>query len=496
MKKKLLIYIVAFNHEKFIEKVLDKIDDKIFEKYQTEILVNDDSSQDETLKIINDYKNQNIDKNCKITILSNPDNLGYGGNQKIGYYYAIKNQYDFVALVHGDGQYAPELLDNLIEDMSQKNADAVFGSRMLIKGGALKGGMPLYKFIGNKILTFFQNKILSSNLSEFHSGYRIYTVDILKKIPFHLNSNDYSFDTEIIIQLLFSKSKIAEFPIPTYYGEEISYVNGLYYAYRIMIESFKAKVLNFGILYDKKYDVLPIVNNYLLKDNFLSPHSEAINQIKNKSKVLDIGCNDGGLGNKLMSQKECEVIGLEVSKNQLTHNLNEFYMCDLDKGLPDINYDSINYITMLDVIEHLKNPEEFMDQLYSKVSNNDKIEILISTPNISFIVIRLMLFFGFFNYGKRGILDKTHTRLFTFSSFSKLILGANFKIVDVKGMPAPFPLAIGSNIFSNLLININKSLIFLFKSLFSYQIFMKIRPRASLELLLSRAKEKAKLQEK
>jgi 2-polyprenyl-3-methyl-5-hydroxy-6-metoxy-1,4-benzoquinol methylase len=496
MKKKLLIYIVAFNHEKFIEKVLDKIDDKIFEKYQTEILVNDDSSQDETLRIINDYKNQNIDKNCKITILSNPDNLGYGGNQKIGYYYAIKNQYDFVALVHGDGQYAPELLDNLIEDMSQKDADAVFGSRMLIKGGALKGGMPLYKFIGNKILTFFQNKILSSNLSEFHSGYRIYTVDILKKIPFHLNSNDYSFDTEIIIQLLFSKSKIAEFPIPTYYGEEISYVNGLYYAYRIMIESFKAKVLNFGILYDKKYDVFPIVNNYLLKDNFLSPHSEAINQIKNKSKVLDIGCNDGGLGNKLMSQKECEVIGLEVSKNQLTHNLNEFYMCDLDKGLPDINYDSINYITMLDVIEHLKNPEEFMDQLYSKVSNNDKIEILISTPNISFIVIRLMLFFGFFNYGKRGILDKTHTRLFTFSSFSKLILGANFKIVDVKGMPAPFPLAIGSNIFSNLLININKSLIFLFKSLFSYQIFMKIRPRVSLELLLSRAKEKAKLQEK
>ncbi len=496
MKKKLLIYIVAFNHEKFIEKVVDRIDDKIFEKYHTEILVNDDSSQDKTLKIISDYKNRNIDKNCKITILSNPDNLGYGGNQKIGYYYAIKNQFDFVALVHGDGQYAPELLDNLIEDMTQKNADAVFGSRMLIKGGALKGGMPLYKFIGNKILTFFQNKILSANLSEFHSGYRIYTVDVLKKIPFHLNSNDYSFDTEIIIQLLFSKSKIAEFPIPTYYGEEISYVNGLYYAYRITIESLKAKVLNFGILYDKKYDVFPISNNYLLKDNFLSPHSESINQIKNKSKVLDIGCNDGGLGNKLMTQKECEVIGLEVSKDKLIYNLNEFYMCDLDKGLPDFNYNNIHYITMLDVIEHLKSPEKFMDELYSKVSNNDKIEILISTPNISFIVIRFMLFFGFFNYGKRGILDKTHTRLFTFSSFSKLILGANFKIVEVKGIPAPFPLAIGSNIFSNLLLKINKFLIFFFKSLFSYQIFMKIKPRMSLEFLLNKAKEKVELQEK
>ena len=139
MKKKLLIYIVAFNHEKFIEKVVDRIDAKIFGKYNTEILVNDDSSQDKTLKIISDYKNRNTDKNCKITILSNPDNLGYGGNQKIGYYYAIKNQFDFVALVHGDGQYAPELLDNLIEDMSQKNADAVFGSRMINKFGRTIG---------------------------------------------------------------------------------------------------------------------------------------------------------------------------------------------------------------------------------------------------------------------------------------------------------------------------------------------------------------------
>tara|TARA_B110000967_G_C18885687_1_gene563852 strand:- start:701 stop:2185 length:1485 start_codon:yes stop_codon:yes gene_type:complete len=491
MNKKLLIYVVAFNHEKFIEKVLDRIDDKIFEKYETEILINDDSSDDDTLKIINDYKKKNIEKKCKITILSNPDNLGYGGNQKIGYHYAIKNQYDFVALVHGDGQYAPELLDDLIEDMMQKNADAVFGSRMLIKGGALKGSMPLYKYIGNKILTFFQNKILSANLSEFHSGYRIYTVNSLKKIPFHLNSNDYPFDTEIIIQLLFSKSKIIEFPIPTYYGQEISYVNGFYYAYKIMIESVKAKIQKFGILYDKKYDVFPEVNNYILKNDFLSPHSETINQIQKNSKILDIGCNDGGLGNKLIKEKDCEVIGVEINKNQLKYNLNAFHTCDLDRDLPNIDYNKIDNVIMLDVIEHLKSPEEFMSKLYSKVSNNSKIEILISTPNISFFLIRFMLFFGFFNYGKRGILDRTHTRLFTFSSFSKLILGANFKIVSVKGMPAPFPLALGSNIFSNSFLNINRFLIFFFKSLFSYQIFMKIRPNTSLELLLSRAKVKA-----
>ena len=493
MTKKLLICIVAFNHEQFIKKVLDRINEKIFEKYQTEILINDDSSDDDTLKIINDYRDQNIGKKCKITILSNPNNLGYGGNQKIGYHYAIKNQYDFVALVHGDGQYAPELLDDLIEDMTKKKADAVFGSRMLIKGGALKGNMPIYKFIGNKILTFFQNAILSSNLSEFHSGYRIYTVNALKNIPFHLNSNNYSFDTEIIIQLLFSKSKIAEFPIPTFYGKEISYVNGIYYAYQIIIESLKAKVQKFGILYDKKYDVLPVVNNYLLKDKFLSPHSEAIRQIKNRSNVLDIGCNDGSLGKKLIEEKQCYVTGLEIEKSKLKYNLNEFHNCDLDNSLPDIDYNRIDSILILDVLGHLKNPEEFMEKLYFKISKNEKVEIFISTPNISFFLIRFMLFFGFFNYGKKGILDKTNSRLFTFLSFSKLILGANFKIISIKGIPAPYPLAIGSNIFSASLLNLNRFLIYLFKSLFSYQIFMKIKPNPSLELLLDKAREKANL---
>jgi len=177
----------------------------------------------------------------------------------------------------------------------------------------------------------------------------------------------------------------------------------------------------------------------------------------------------------------------------LKYNLNEFYKCDLDESLPDIDYSRIDNVVILDVVEHLKNPEEFMEKLYFKISKNEKVEIFISTPNISFFLIRFMLFFGFFNYGKRGILDKTHSHLYTISSFSKLILGANFKIISVKGIPAPFPLAIGSNFFSTSLLSLNKFLIYLFKSLFSYQIFMKIKPNPSLELLLNKAKEKANL---
>tara|TARA_B100001093_G_scaffold367127_1_gene351933 strand:+ start:3544 stop:5043 length:1500 start_codon:yes stop_codon:yes gene_type:complete len=489
MKKKVLIYVVAYNHEKFIEKTINRISDQVFQKYQTEILISDDKSNDSTFNIIGNIK-KNFNKDCKISILSNPVNQGYGGNQKIGYFYAVKNNYDYVVLLHGDGQYAPELIEKLLENIQSDNAGAIFGSRMLDKGSALKGGMPVYKFIGNKILTYFQNKFLKSNLSEFHSGYRVYSVDTLKKIPFHLNSNDYSFDTEIIIQLMFAKQKISEMPIPTYYGEEISYVNGLYYAYQVMRETMKASIQKFNIFYENKYDLTQNKSIYLSKENFKSPHSEAINRVKNNSFVLDIGCHDGSVANFLINKKNCKVIGADQNDENLNHEITKFYSIDLDKDLPDLDYDKLDYILLLDVIEHIKDPESFMKKLYEKISNNEKIEVFISTGNVSFIIIRLMLLFGFFNYGKRGILDRTHTRLFTFSSLKNLIKGSNFKIDNMIGIPCPFPIVLKSKLISKFLININSFFIFFSKSIFSYQMFMKIRPNPSLNLILDKAQKK------
>ncbi len=488
--KKLLIYVVTYNHEDFIQKTLERIDKKLFENYDTEILVNDDSSKDNTLKILKQIKT-NFNNKVKFTILSNPKNLGYGGNQKIGYFYSIKHKFDFVALLHGDGQYAPEVMIDLLDVLQNDNAKAVFGSRMMSKFGALKGGMPMYKFIGNKILTYLQNKILKSKLSEFHSGYRIYDVEALKKIPFHLNSDDFSFDTEIIIQFLILKFKISEVSIPTYYGEEISYVNGTHYAYRIMIESFKANFQKYGILYEKKYDLIDSEIKYVYKKNFLSTHSISFKTIKNNSLILDIGSAQGDLIQHLLDEKNCKVIGIDRETKTASSKNIEFITCDLNKELPNLDYNKFDYILFLDVIEHLEDPENFLNRLYEKVSDNEKIEILISTPNISFFIMRFMLLFGFFNYGKRGILDKTHTRLFTFQSFNRLITDSNFKIIQTIGIPAPFPLAIGENLVSKIFINMNNVAIKVWKSFFSYQILCKIRPNKSLSLLLKKAEKES-----
>ncbi len=490
VKKKLLILIVAFNHEKFIKKVLDRINQNLSEKYNVEILINDDSSTDKTVEFAKEFINNNSKSQFKYKILSNPENQGYGGNQKIGYHYAIKNHFDFVALLHGDGQYAPEYLEELVEPLNSNDTDAVFGSRMIIKGGALKGGMPLYKFIGNKILTFYQNTIFSTNFSEFHSGYRIYKVESLKKIPFEINSNDYSFDNEIIVQFLISKLTIKEKAIPTYYGDEISYVNGMKYAYQVFKINLKAKLQQLGIFYDRKFDCSSTQkNNYVIKKNFFSTHTFALEKIKKNSKVLELGCNEGKFLEELKRENNCEVTGVDTDDKIKNDQIDNYISFDLENGLPDIDYKNFDYILLLDVIEHLSNPEKFISELKSKLNKCKDVKLLISTPNIGFIIMRLMLLFGFFNYGKRGILDKTHKRLFTFSTFNDLLKQYDFQIIKSNGIPAPFPLAIGENFLSKILINANLFLIKLSKNLFSFQIFLEVKPGISLEILLERAKK-------
>ena len=200
---------------------------------KVEVLIIDDSSNDDTF--LNGLRYQRSHPAFKITLLRTPQNQGYGGNQKLGYRYAIDNGFDIVALVHGDGQYAPEKLPELLAPLLHGEADAVLGSRMIEKRAARAGGMPLYKWLGNQILTTFQNWMLGTTFSEFHSGYRLYSTKSLLQIPFEKNTNEFHFDTEIIVQLVLRKLRVAELPIPTYYGDEICHVNGLRYAWDICL---------------------------------------------------------------------------------------------------------------------------------------------------------------------------------------------------------------------------------------------------------------------
>lgn len=487
-KKRLLIFIVAYNAEKTIAKVITRIPKNLSNNYDISILIIDDASEDSTFEISKNLMNENSYPFPIIT-LKNPLNQGYGGNQKIGFFYAIKHKFDIVALIHGDGQYAPECLNELLEPINKNITDVVFGSRMLSRFGALKGRMPIYKYIGNKILTTFQNFILKSNLSEYHSGYRVYSVKSLMQIPFELNSNVFHFDTEIIIQLMFANQKIKELPIPTYYGSEISRVNGIRYAYDVVLTTLKARAQKFSILYDPKFDI-PISgqDNYMSKVEFPSSHMETVNRIQPNSRILDIGGASGMISNAL-ADKNCITIGLD--KNIPSKNsYDDFTIFDLNDGPIPFKLDSFNYILLLDVVEHLTDPEKFISELrrYGKIKYET--QILVSVPNTAFLPLRLSLLFGIFNYGKRGILDKTHTRLFTLNSISNLFIQNGFEIKTIKGIPVPYGLIFGKDsIVTKTFTLFNLIFIKIWKKLFSYQFYLEIRQQPTLEQLLDDANQ-------
>jgi glycosyltransferase involved in cell wall biosynthesis len=229
MSQRIGIFIVAYNAETTIARVLERIPDDIVAKVE-EIFVFDDCSQDNTYEVGRSYSDGVAA--AKLTIHRNPVNLMYGGNQKRGYTYAIERGLDIVVLLHGDGQYAPEVMQRLLGPLESGDAQLVMGSRMLEPGAALIGHMPFYKYVGNRILTTIQNKLLGTHFSEFHSGYRAYACQALRRLDFDCLTHSWHFDTQIILEFLRRGYTIAEVPIPTYYGDEICHVNGIAYAYQ------------------------------------------------------------------------------------------------------------------------------------------------------------------------------------------------------------------------------------------------------------------------
>ncbi len=481
-RKRLLIFVIAYYAEETLTSVLERIPRSIFADYDCAILVVDDASGDRTDAIGRAYRRAHPE--IAMTVLRNEFNQGYGGNQKVGYTFAIRQRFDFVAMVHGDGQYAPEELPNLVAPLRDGRADAVFGSRMMTRFGALKGGMPLYKFVGNRILSSSQNLLLGADLTEFHSGYRIYSVAALRRIRYRLNSNDFHFDTEIIIQLLNAGLRIAELPIPTYYGDEICRVNGMKYARNVMLATLRCVAHRSGLLYQRKFDPVADQGNghYDLKLGYASSHQFALDAIAPGAAVLDIGAGPGGMARELL-KKGCRVAvvdqftppdGLDTGVTVFTQDLDE---------APRFDVRGYDYLLLLDVIEHLKDPEQFLERLRAQFDYTPR-TVILTTPNVAFGIQRLMLLLGQFNYGRAGILDRTHTRLFTFRTLRHLLTDAGFRIDEMRGVPAPFPKVFGDGLVGRTLTALNQFGIRISRSLFSYQIFVVARPTPDVDFIL------------
>lgn len=199
----------AYNAAKTLERTTREIPQGLAD----EILVVDDASSDETVSVA---------KRLGLSVIAHPKNLGYGGNQKTCYRWALERGADIVAMIHPDYQYDPKLLPYLTGLIAADICDVMLGSRIRTRREALKGGMPLYKYLANRALTFAENIILGLALSEFHTGYRAFSRKALQEIPWEKNSDDFVFDQEILVQAAHFGFRIGEIPVPARYFLEAS----------------------------------------------------------------------------------------------------------------------------------------------------------------------------------------------------------------------------------------------------------------------------------
>ena len=234
--RKLVVVMPAYNAEKTLRQTFEELP----HEYVDEVIVVDDASRDRTAVVA---------RELGINTIIHAENMGYGANQKTCYREALRMGADIVVMVHPDYQYSPRLVTAMASMIVSGHYDVVLGSRIL-GGNALKGGMPRYKYIANRILTLIENLALGVKLSEYHTGYRAFSRKVLETIPLEENSDDFVFDNEMLAQAIYFGFKIGEVSCPTRYFEDASSINfprSVKYGFGVLITVMKYLLSRLGI---------------------------------------------------------------------------------------------------------------------------------------------------------------------------------------------------------------------------------------------------------
>jgi 2-polyprenyl-3-methyl-5-hydroxy-6-metoxy-1,4-benzoquinol methylase len=472
-RRRIGILVVAYNAEATLASTLDRIPVDFRAKID-ELLICDDASDDGTAEVAVQWRAANDE--TPTTVIRHLKNLGYGGNQKAGYRMAMERGLDIVVLLHGDGQYAPECLPDMVAPLERGEADAVFGSRMMIPGAARRGGMPAYKWIGNRILTRIENSLLGSDLTEFHSGYRAYNVAALAGVPFEKNTDDFDFDTQIIVQLLDRGKRIVEIPIPTYYGDELCYVDGLQYARDVVrdVVDYRLAKVGFGT-----HEWVPSDNEYGLKESEGTSHTVLVDMLTGvpPRRILDLGCSGGLLAERLrgLGHHVTGVDGIEI--DGVRDRVDEFVLGDLEDGIPADVGTGFDVVVAADVIEHVRNPRALLSQMNDRVTSGG--QVLVSTPNFGHWYPRARVASGMFDYDRRGILDQTHLRFFSRRSLLRTIQSAGLEVQELRYTGLPFDvLSREASLRTRTVRRVDELLVKLRPTLFAYQFVLRTTPRA------------------
>ena len=435
--KRLGVFVISYNAELLIQDTLRRIPDDIWREVEV-VYVIDDCSTDETTRKALEYPNPH----GKLLVFRNRTNRRYGGNQKFGYQYAIDRGLDAVVMLHGDGQYAPELLPDLFRPLVEDSAEVVIGSRMINRRDALKGGMPKYKFVANIFLTWFENLLSGLRLSEFHSGYRAYSTRFLSRVPLWENSDEWHFDTHILFQAHQAKARIHELPIPTRYGDEVCHVNGIAYGLNCLQSALLYRLHRWGALHFNRYDIAPrsLIESRKLDDPY-SSHSLIFKELRKHNlegaKVLDLGFGCAAIAAALGEQGAI-LDGIERDPQAIAESAHLFrrvFTNDLN-DIADIPFsDRYDIVLAADILQFLANPADFLSRLKRHLVKGGT--LVVALPNVVNLTARFQLLFGRFPLHHRGILERDALHFYTLSTMRQLLRKAGWQInsVDVSSYP-------------------------------------------------------------
>ncbi len=467
------VLVVAYNAESTLRATLDRVPVGFRERI-AEVIVLDDASHDDTFAHGLAWAEQPDAPST--LVVRHTKNLGYGGNQKAAYKLALERGLDIVVLLHGDGQYAPEFLPEMVAPIERGECDAVMGSRMMKKGGARRGGMPLYKLVGNRILTRVENALLGAELTEFHSGYRAYSTSALRDVPFEHNSDGFDFDTQIIVQLLHAGKRILEIPIPTYYGDEICYVNGMRYAKDVVKDVLEYRLVTMGF---GTSEWVPKPRDYAFKDGDGSSHAIILEKMAGLpvGRVLDLGCS-GGLFAAHVRAAGHEVTGVDLLEIPgVRERTDRFIRASLEDGIPAEAGDGFDLIVAADVVEHLSRPGEALRDMCRVLRPGG--QVLLSVPNFGHWYPRTRTLLGLFGYDRRGILDETHLRFFTRATLRRLVRASGFDILEEHATGLPLrTISDADGRRLRIARKVDRALVRIRPTLFGYQYILRLTPHA------------------
>ncbi len=412
-------------------------------------------------------------KKYPIDIFTAAHPQGSGANQKVAIRYALDKGYDALAVIPERSIKALEQLPDMIKTLESNNGvDALLGAPRV---GLVAG-----------LLSFIQNRLTGARLRGWTSGVRLYRCRAFKEIAFDLNAGDEVFDTEILLQMLYHGHSLQPFTLPH-----------CFCAIPAPWASFKAalkyRLQKYQLFYDVRYHPDVLHDNisahsavYHEKPDTMSPYTIVATDptlLGRDLNVLDVGCASGYMGQWLKESKECRVTGVDLlPKERVRSGLERYHQLnvesDRERFLAVVREGNFDAVLALDIVEHMSNPELFLWSL-SKAAGARSFKLIVSTGNVAFFTVRLMLLLGHFNYGQKGILDITHKRLFSYHTFKNLLEQTGYTIEEERYCPLPFSELGLPRFLARLLERINMLLIRLRPRLFAYQVMFKATPLAS-----------------